>query len=94
MGSDRHGAAEAERLDVTNRAPQQAAFVNDEFGNAKGGIRHTYVDVPDGEVYFEYAGIRLRNLASKVTSIGIVWNQSTVLEKLRRQGDYVQLIAW
>ncbi len=36
----------AERLAVKNPGTPEAAFDTDEFGNAKGGIRHTYVEVP------------------------------------------------
>jgi hypothetical protein len=36
----------AERLAVNNPGTPEAAFDTDEFGNAKGGVRHTYVEVP------------------------------------------------
>jgi len=36
----------ADRLAVKNAGTPEAAFETDEFGNAKGGVRHTYVEVP------------------------------------------------
>lgn len=36
----------AERIAVKNAGTPEAAFDTDEFGNAKGGVRHTYVEVP------------------------------------------------
>jgi len=36
----------AERIAVKNAGTPQAAFDTDEYGNAKGGVRLTYVEVP------------------------------------------------
>jgi hypothetical protein len=36
----------AEPIQVTNGGTPQVAFVTDEFGNVKGGVRSSYVDVP------------------------------------------------
>jgi hypothetical protein len=39
-------APRAERVSVRNGGTPQAAFVFDEFGNAVGGVRSPYLDVP------------------------------------------------
>ena len=57
----------ADRLAVSNAGTPQASFINDELGNAKGGVRHTYVDVPTATYIANTPGSGCANLASKVS---------------------------
>ncbi len=55
----------AERLAIRNVGTPQAAFDTDEFGNAKGGVRHPYVEVPTATYSGNTPG-QCGNLAMKV----------------------------
>ena len=46
LGAGRHARPARQRVEVRNGGTPQAAFVFDEFGNAVGGVRSPYLDVP------------------------------------------------
>ncbi len=56
----------AERLSVKNAGTPEAAFETDEFGNVKGGVRHTYVEVPVASYSGNSPG-QCGSIASKVS---------------------------
>jgi len=77
----------AERLAVKNPGTPDAAFETDEFGNAKGGVRHTYVEVPVAR----YSGNSPGQCGSIAMKVPFDW--ATLQDVYQTPKDYATRVA-
>ncbi len=89
----RDGAAppKAARISVENGGTPQARVVRDQYGNAVGGYRTPYLDVPDRDLRHERQGRNVLPRARPHRSVRLCAPRQRARDaaELRRQGDQV-----